>query len=116
MPIVGEVLLLAPALKLFLSSSFSVYLNILSWGLLALPFYTYFVIKFSLLFVSFIDVIKKKKHQGLVKLELGILGPQCPAMSRQHSFTYSMLCDHQRGVSTSGHWDQTDSSEFYGNF
>lgn len=35
MPIVGEVLLLAPVLKLFLSSKFSVYLNILSWGRLA---------------------------------------------------------------------------------
>uniref|UniRef100_A0A3Q0SIW3 CWH43-like N-terminal domain-containing protein n=1 Tax=Amphilophus citrinellus TaxID=61819 RepID=A0A3Q0SIW3_AMPCI len=30
-------------------------------------------------------------------LEMGILGPQCPAMSQQHSFTYSMLCDVTRG-------------------
>ena len=62
-------------------------------------------------------LLKKKNHWGHVgKLELGILGPQCPAMSRQHSFTYSMLCDLQRGALTSGHRDQTDSSEFYGNF
>lgn len=61
--------------------------------------------------------IKDKNHWGHVgRLEMGILGPQCPAMSRQHSFTYSMLCVHQRGALMSGHRDQTDSSEFYGNF
>lgn len=37
---------------------------------------------------------------------MGIVGPKCPAMSQQHSFTYSMLCDHQRGALTDGHRDQ----------
>lgn len=38
----------------------------------------------------------------MVEFEMGILGPQCPAMSEQHSFTYSMLCDHQRRALTTG--------------
>lgn len=59
----------------------------------------------------------KKITGGMLgKLEMGILGLQCPATSQQHSFTYSMLCDHQRGALTSGLRDQTDGSEFYGNF
>lgn len=49
----------------------------------------------------------------VVKLVLGI---HRPVVCRQHSFTYPVLCDHQRGALTSGHWDQTDTSEFYGNF
>lgn len=51
-----------------------------------------------------------KKHQQwdrVVELEMGILGPQCPAMSRQHSFTYSVLCDHQRRALTGRRGDQT---------
>lgn len=40
---------------------------------------------------------------------VGTLGPQRPAMSQQHSFTYSVLRDRRRR-------DQTAGSEFYGNF
>lgn len=117
MQIVGEVLLLAPALKLkpCLSTNFSVYLNILSWGLLAL---TLVALRYQIFtFCLYLLLMSSKNHWGHVgKLEMGILGPQRPAMSRQHSFTYCMLCDHQRGALTNGHRDQTDSSEFYGNF
>lgn len=69
-------------------------------------------------FCLYLSPMSFKKITGgmLGKLEMGIVGPQCPAMSQQHSFTYSMLCDHQRGALTSGLRDQTDSSEFYGNF
>lgn len=54
--IVGELLILALVLQLFLPYKIFVYLNILSWGLLAVT-KQYFLIIFSLLFVYFLDVI-----------------------------------------------------------
>lgn len=77
MLIVGEVLLLAPHSKL--TSKFSVYLNMLSWGLSGTVF-SRTVIKFSHLFVSLYMSFKNHGGHG-GKLEMGILGPQCPAMS-----------------------------------
>lgn len=67
--------------------------------------WSYFVIRFSLLYVN----KKKKPLRVFEDAWSGNTGPRCPALSRQHSFTYSTLGDHQRG-------DQTGRLEFCGNF
>lgn len=49
---------------------------------------------------------------SLGDVEMGILGPWCPSVSWQHSFTYFIWSDHQGGFEEHCR-DQKDSSDFW---